>query len=191
VGAFRILAVLALAAGVRRMEAVAADAALASFRQDRERLIALETELKTPADRLLERVQALKEQLKEARSRKTAAVPDAASVAEELSGMDGLAWKHFDGLDAEALCAVADGLKGKPLPGIVLLTAGDVDTVPFVFLCAPGAGARAGDLAKAFGKKVGGGGGGRPDFAQGKGSQGGELENAVEAFRVELAASRA
>jgi alanyl-tRNA synthetase len=191
IGAFRILSDRALAAGVRRLEAVAAHAALATFRADRERLLALETELKSPADRLLERVQALKEQVKEARNRKVVAAPDAATVAEALSGAGDFAWKHLEGLDAEGLRAVADGLKGKALPPIVLLTSGGADSLPFVILCARDSGARAGDLAKAFGRKVGGGGGGRPDFAQGQGALAGDLEAAVEQFRAELAAARA
>ncbi len=189
-GAFRILSDRALAAGVRRMEAVAGRAALDTIRADRARLSELESELKVPADRLLERVHALKEQLKEARNRKAAAAPDAATLAESLQESEGLAWMHLPGLDADALRTLSDSLKGQALPAIVLLTAGDTASVPFVFLCAAGSGARAGELAKAFGKKVGGGGGGRPDFAQGQGSLGEDLEAAVASFRAERAAAR-
>ncbi len=191
VGLFRILSDRALAAGVRRIEAVAGAAALELVRTDRERLLALELELKAPADRLLERVHALKEQLRESRQKKAAAAPDAATLLTELEGRGGLVWKHFPGLEPDALRALGDALKGKALPPVLLLTGGDADSVPFLFLCARGAPAKAGDLAKAFGKRVGGGGGGRPDFAQGQGTLGQDLEAAVAALRQEAGLTQA
>jgi alanyl-tRNA synthetase len=189
IGPLRIVSDRALSAGVRRIEAVTGLAALAVARGERDRLGTLEAELKTPADRLLERVQGLKEQLKEAKQRKVAAVPEASAVAEELAGQDGpLAWKHLPGLDAGTLRALSDDLRNRELPPLVLLTGGDDADVPFLFLCAKDSGRKAGDLAKALGSRIGGGGGGRPDFAQGKGSQGGALEAAVAALQQELAA---
>ena len=73
-------------------------------------------------------------------------------------------------------------------PPAVLLTGGDASVVPFLFLCAKDSGLKAGDLAKALGSRIGGGGGGRPDFAQGKGADGSGLEAAVEDLRKDLGA---
>ena len=89
-----------------------------------------------------------------------------------------------------ALRSLSDGLKqAEGMPVVALLTGGDAGSVPFVFLCRqPDAGAKAGELAKAFGAQVGGGGGGRPDFAQGQGSKGGDLEGAVAALQASWAA---
>jgi alanyl-tRNA synthetase len=186
IGAFRLLSDRALAAGVRRMEAVAGAVAIASFRADQERLNALEAELKAPADKLLERVQALKVQLKDARQKKAVAAPDAPALLLELAAAGPFAWKHLPDLDTEALRNLADGLRGKAAQEILLLTGGNAEAVPFMILCKACGPHKAGDLAKAFGRFVGGGGGGRPDYAQGQGTQGGELEKAVAAFQQQL-----
>ncbi len=192
IGGFRILSERALAAGVRRIEAVAGQVATEIARHERALLQELEKELKAPGDRLLERVQALKAQLKEAKMAKTVAAPDAASVQSSLQGDATLGWTHLSDLDAEALRVLSDGLRTlADLPEIVILTGGDSAKVPFVVLCQPNLGRNAGKLAKAFGKHVRGGGGGRPDFAQGQGSQGDALPGAIESFRAELSAASA
>ncbi|TAH38743.1 MAG: alanine--tRNA ligase [Planctomycetota bacterium] len=182
IGPFRILSDRALAAGVRRMEAVAGMAALHSFRQDQALLGQLSESLKAPAERLLERVAALKDELKQARSARRAAVPDAHGLIAELRSAGGaLAWRRIEGLDAEGLRGLADQLRGRAeLPPIVLLAGGDAGSVPFVILCRqPQSGVRAGDLARRFGQMLGGGGGGRPDFAQGQGAAAEGLQAAV------------
>jgi len=190
IGPFRILGDRALAAGVRRIEAVTGNAAWATFRTDAERLAGLESELKAPADRLLDRVQSLKAQLKEAKERKVVAGPSADSLLEGLQATEGnLAWQHLAKQDAEGLRAISDGLRGKELPAVVLLTGGDASAVPYLFLCSPESGFKAGNLAKTFGRLIGGGGGGRPDFAQGKGRKGDALEAAVAEFQKSLAAN--
>lgn len=186
IGPFRILSDRALAAGVRRIEAVAGGVALAAFRADQERLAALEAELKAPSDKLLERILALKQQIKEARAKKAVAAPDAPGLLAELEAAGPFAWKHLADLDTEALRNLADGLRGKMAQEVLLLTGGGADSVPFILLCRPGGPRKAGELAKAFGRFVGGGGGGRPDYAQGQGTQGGQLGEAVAAFQKEL-----
>ncbi len=95
----------------------------------------------------------------------------------------------MDKLEADSLRQISDDLKGKELPPVVLLTGGDTSAVPYLFLCQKESGFKAGELAKSFGRLVGGGGGGRPDFAQGKGKKGGALAEAVAEFQKSLATS--
>lgn len=181
IGPFRILSDRALAAGVRRIEAVAGEAAWNLLRREQDTLLSLSAEMKAPAEQLPERVAALKKELKDAKSRKVVAGPTPEALLPELQGATTpVAWKHLPDLDADALRSLSDGLKGAELPEVVLLTGGDQKTVPFLFACRKGSTHRAGDLARAFGKLVGGGGGGRPDFAQGKGSKGQDLPGAFE-----------
>jgi alanyl-tRNA synthetase len=190
IGSFLILSDRALAAGVRRIEAVAGPVADQVFRQNQDILGALGAELKSPEDRLLERVQALKVQLKEAKSAKTVALPSAEQILAEWADQDGFAWKHLADMDADSLRSLSDNIRGGgKLPQVVLLTGGDAKKVPFVFVCSKESGAHAGKLAKELGKLIRGGGGGRPDFAQGQGSKGDELDKAVEAFASSLASN--
>ncbi|MCH2101770.1 MAG: alanine--tRNA ligase-related protein, partial [Planctomycetes bacterium] len=192
IGGFRILSDRALAAGVRRIEAIAGEVAAELMLQERGLLAELEAELKTPPNRLLERIQALKAQLKEAKQAKVVAAPDASSIQAELSGDAALGYHHLPDLDAEALRTLADDLRARgDLPAVLVLVGGDAEKVPFVILCQADANHHAGKLAKAFGKHVRGGGGGRPDFAQGQGSQGDALDEAFAAFRNELGTASA
>lgn len=196
IGPLRILSERALAAGVRRMEAVAGQAALHKFRAEQKQIVDLEKLLKAPADRLAERIVALKEDLKKAKSAKKQQAPAAGAVAKQLREQShdaaltagSFGWLKLSGVDAAGLRAVSDGLgKEQQLPDLILLIGGDDRSVPFLFLNQPQTtGFKAGDLAKSFGKHVSGGGGGRPDFAQGQGKNGENLQQKVDAWLADL-----
>jgi alanyl-tRNA synthetase len=191
IGPFRIVSERALAAGVRRIEAVAGQVAADLARADQTLLHQLEQELKAPADRLAERIQALKAQLRQAKQAMSVALPDPKQLAEELAAGDPkFEWKHLAEVDAQGLRRMSDGMrKSTGLPEVVLLTGGSAKDVPFVLLCSPESGFDAGILAKEFGKFVGGGGGGRGPFAQGKGTKGDALDQAAKSLANSLAAN--
>ena len=190
IGPFLIQSDRALAAGVRRIEALAGDRAWQDIRYSQDTLGVLSAEMKCPPEQLPGRVEALKKDLKDAKSRKVMAGPTPEVVLPELqAATTPVAWKHLPDLDADSLRSLSDALKGAELPEVVLLTGGDKKTVPFLFVCQKGSSHRAGDLAKEFGKLVGGGGGGRPDFAQGKGSKGQDLPGAFEELLKSFSAS--
>ncbi|MDA1114139.1 MAG: alanine--tRNA ligase [Planctomycetota bacterium] len=190
IGPFRILGDRALAAGVRRIEAVAGPAAWTLIYGDQAQLAQMSADLKAPVAQLPAKVLALKEELREAKQRKVVAGPSPDILVAELQASIGLvAWKHLPDLDSDSLRAISDSLKGAGLPEVVLLTGGDAKSVPFLFNCQNGSAHKAGDLAKEFGKLICGGGGGRPDFAQGKGADGSDLKGAVDQFQKSLSAS--
>jgi alanyl-tRNA synthetase len=205
IGPFRILSDRALAAGVRRIEAVAGHAAAAHARADQELLQTAGQELKCPPQQVPDRVLALKGQIKKLKDaqKQMAKSGGGASLSDLLSKLTQsgqLQWSAPQGQSTDILRGMSDEMKqlrqkdGAAVPPAVLLCGGTGEPgteLPFLFQCDPKAGWKAGDLARAFGKLLGGGGGGRPDFAQGKASmpqdglQG--LEKAIESFVSELA----
>ncbi len=183
IGPFRILSDRALAAGVRRLEAVAGRPAMAAFRAEHECLEAAAAELKVPPERLVERIARLREELKEAQRARAVAVPSAEELLAELGAAEGVAWKHLAGADARALQRLAARLeKAEERPEVVVLTGGDERAVPIVVLVREGSAAHAGELARELGGRLGGGGGGKPGYAQGRGCSPEGLEEAVRAL---------
>ncbi len=192
IGLFRIISDRALSAGVRRLEAVAGEAAMKLASKDRSLISELAAQLKTPAAGLTDKIDNLRQQLKEAKQASRSDAPDIKELVESLNVLPGsdLAWSYLPGVDARTLAMLTDKLKQQPeVPKVCLLIGGDAKSVPYVILCADNSGLKAGDLAKLFGRQVGGGGGGRADFAQGKGKKGSDLESAVANFHQELSSN--
>ena len=96
--------------------------------------------------------------------------PATDGTAEEIDGRRlPVVVRRVDGLDREAMRTLADAAKSKVGDGVVFL-AGDAGEgrVTMVAAVTPGAAkkAPAGSLVKQLAPLVGGGGGGRPDFAE-------------------------
>jgi alanyl-tRNA synthetase len=190
IGPFRISSDRSLAAGVRRIEGVAGWEANAQLQLDRSRLQSLAASLKTTPDLIEERVAKLRIQLKEAKQGVASSAPSPNALARDLNSQAAgspLGWARLLGLDAQSLRNLADGLQAElALPPVVLLMGGEGEQLPFIFLVQKDSGRHAGHLAKQFGSFVAGGGGGRPDFAQGKGSKGSGLEAGIAAISEAL-----
>lgn len=110
----------------------------------------------------------------------SAAGDDLAGSAIELQGVRVLA-SRLDGLDGKALLALVDQLKNKLGSAVILLGGVQDDKVVLVAGVTQDLTARfkAGDLMKQAAAAVGGKGGGRPDMAQGGGSEPGRLDDAL------------
>ncbi|MCX8229751.1 MAG: alanine--tRNA ligase [Planctomycetota bacterium] len=183
IGAFRILTDRSLAAGVRRMEAVAGDVAAATIHHERTILQDLAARLKCQTPQVLERVQSLQKKAKVSAQSTAPATLDPQALLDACAQANQPLWKHFPEASAEHLRTLIDSIKGKSeLPPLLLLTGGLPDQVPFALLTSKESGLKAGTLAKEFGGKIGGGGGGRPDFAQGQGTSGSNLEQIIQTF---------
>jgi alanyl-tRNA synthetase len=195
IGPFLLQSERAIQAGVRRVEGLTGPAALEFMQGQRRLLREASQSLKTAPEGLTARIGQMQQQLKEARraqAQSSGADVDGAfaRVKADLTG-EGLRTGVFDlpDLDGQAIRELGDrvaSLKGDLAVG---LFGRDGEKVPFFILClgaAAEAGLRAGDLARELSPILGGGGGGRPDKAQGQGLRADSVSEAVEALRGRL-----
>ena len=179
IGLLLVTAEAGVASGVRRIEAVTGDAALTQTLQTAQKLSDVADALKTAPAGVTERASLLRNECREmerelARLKQklaTSSGGDLTQSAVEVAGIKVLAQK-IDGADAGTLRDTLDQCKNKLGTAVVLLAAVEGDKIKLV------AGVtqdvtervRAGDVIKEFAGRLGGKGGGRPDMAQGGGS---------------------
>ncbi|MCU0867389.1 MAG: alanine--tRNA ligase [Planctomycetes bacterium] len=198
IGSFRITSETAVAAGTRRLEAVTGLGALELARQERQQLAALSTALKVPAAKVVDRVSELGDELKKVRRElEKALAPDLdvelGKLRPLVSSKDGVHSVIYQrpGLqskDAQELLRRAQKAH-EPLVGIVFsIIDGEVHIIVAVSPALTGR-IKAGDLVKNLAGLLGGGGGGRPDSAQGKGRSAERLAEAVAAAETALRAA--
>ena len=180
IGLFKIVAEGGVAAGVRRVEAVTGDNALAHIAETQARLAAAASMLRAgPAEvpakvaALLDAQKALEKEIAALKDKLAASAGDElAAQARTIAGVKVLATK-VDGVDGNDLRALLDQLKNKLGSGIVLVgsaNAGKVSLIAGVTADLTSK-VKAGELLAMAAAQVGGKGGGRPDMAQGGGTQ--------------------
>ncbi len=202
IGFFKIVSEGGIAAGVRRIEAITGEAAIAYVEQNDALLKEVSGLLRGTREELRDKVRdtldRIRQMEKEIRSLKdklaSGAGTDLASGAVDVQGIKVVATK-IDGADAGALRNAVDQLKSKLKSAVVVLAS--VEGPSKITLVAGVtsdlvARIKAGEIVGSVAAKVGGRGGGRPDFAQAGGSDVGALDAALasvaEAVRSKLAA---
>jgi alanyl-tRNA synthetase len=198
IGTFVIVSERALAAGVRRIEALTGHAALAWLQAQRRSLGEVARALKVAPEEAPARVEALQEQLKEARRKGAqSAKADAGAALEHLraslSTHGGVACAAIDlpELDQAALRDLGDRAKGALRDFALVLVGRQDGKLPFLVLCdgqALARGLKAGELAGLLKQHLGGGGGGKPESAQGAGNDAAALPAALAALRARFEA---
>jgi alanyl-tRNA synthetase len=179
IGLFRILSEGALAAGVRRIEAVTGLPAWRRLREEAEILHGVARELKVASPEVPERVRklsaqirALEKALQEARRRSSRdLVGEILSRAVDQGGVRRVA-AEVEPMDPAALRELADAVKGNLASGLLLLGTREGDRCHLVAGVTRDLTGRfsASDIVKKAAARVGGGGGGRKDMAQAGGS---------------------
>ena len=188
IGLFKITSEGGIASGVRRIEAITAEAALNWVNDAEEQLRQAAQLLKGNRDNLLsklsaalERSQQLEKDLQQLKAKAaSAAGNDLAGEAQQLGGMQVLV-KRVDGVDGKGLLALIDQLKNK-LGSAVILLGGELDGKVVLVAGVTSdltARVKAGDLIRNTAQAVGGKGGGRPDMAQGGGTDVAALDAAL------------
>ena len=178
----------AVAAGVRRIEAVTGAAALGAMERKEAALREAADLLKiTPLDvpqrlrKLLEDQKTLERQLAELEARLARSrAEDLVASAQQVKGVPVIAGR-LDGLDGDGLRAVADTLRDRLGSGVVVVGSVADGKVNLVAAVTKDLIKRfhAGKLVQEVAKVVGGGGGGRPDLAQAGGKEPGKLDEAL------------
>ena len=165
IGLLKIVSEGGVAAGVRRIEAVTGNGAMAHFANVQAQLEQKLRDQQAKTRQLEKELEQMKAKLAAAKG------SDLVSNAVEVKGVKVLA-AQLEGVEPKALRDTIDQLKNKLGSGVVVLAAAGEDKVSLA------AGVtkdltgqvKAGDLIRELTAKLGGKGGGRPDFAQGGGS---------------------
>ena len=193
IGLFKVVAQSGIAAGVRRIEAVTGEHALAYVQSLEDTVSQTSAALKTSPLELYPRVLQLMDQIRSLEKDVTALKGKLASSqgddliaqAIDVKGVQVL-WAELAGADAKTLRDTVDQLKQKLKSAVVVLATVDGDKVQL----AAGVTAdvlgkvKAGELVNMVALQVGGKGGGKPDMAMAGGTQPAALKQALTSVQA-------
>ena len=179
IGLFKIVSEGGVAAGIRRVEAVTGEGALALVQSINRKLVEAAGALKTSPDELTARIAQVQDQVK-VLEKEVAALKsklasgqgdELVSKAVDVNGIKVLA-ATMEGADVATLREAMDKLKDKLQTAAIVLASvadGKVSLIAGVTKDATGK-VKAGELVNFVAQQVGGKGGGRPDMAQAGGT---------------------
>jgi alanyl-tRNA synthetase len=192
IGFFAIVAESGVAAGVRRIEAFTGAGAVTWAQHQRAALAAILETLHAPAEQAvdaIEKVQAeakrLARELSQAKTKLAMGGGASTGTADEAVdvGSVKLARRRVADLDKDALRNLADSLKARIKSGVVVLASENDGKVQIVVAVTADLTQKikAGQIVKEIAPIVGGGGGGRPDFAEAGGKQPDKIDEMLAA----------
>ena len=179
IGLLKIVSEGGIAAGVRRIEAVTGQRALAYQDETEDYLSAVAELVKGSREGTVEKVRqlvtnnrAMEKELAELKAKLAgSAGADLASRAQEVQGIKVLT-HAFEDIDGKSLLGTMDQLKSKLGTAVIVLAAVNADKISLIAGVTKDVTDRvkAGDLVNQVAQQVGGRGGGRPDMAQAGGN---------------------
>ncbi len=188
IGLFKIVAEGGVAAGIRRVEAVTGENALAWVQRLSASLAEAAAAVKAPASELTQRIEqvldnvkSLEKELARLKSKLASSQgDDLAAQAVDVAGIKVLA-ASLEGADVKTLRETMDKLKDKLKTAAIVLAAVDGAKVSLIAGVTADATAKvkAGELVNFVAQQVGGKGGGRPDMAQAGGTDPSKLPQAL------------
>jgi alanyl-tRNA synthetase len=189
IGIFKLHAEGGVAAGVRRVEALTGEGALDLIRNYEQRLKDIGALLRSGAEDTVDRVKKLLQQQKDLEREIESLrgqqgknqIPELLAKKQQVNGATVVVAKVANG-DANQLRELADQVKDKIGSGFVFLVSAGDTNVTMVASVTKDLASRyhAGNIVKQVAPIVGGGGGGRPDFAQAGGKEPAKVDEAVE-----------
>lgn len=191
VGLFKILSETGVAAGVRRIEALTGEKAYQFVKEEEEEILKIAFSLKsTPEglssklERLLQRQRELEREILSLHGKLShQEILDLLPLLKEVKGVKVLSAK-VDGKDPKQMREFVDQLKVKIGSGIILLGGQSQNKVSLIMGVTSDLVHRfnANELIKKIALRIGGTGGGRPDFAQAGGNDPKKLDEALKAI---------
>lgn len=204
IGLFKIVSESGVAAGIRRIEAVAGAAVLAYLNERDAVVKQLGERFKAQPAEIVDRVLTLQSELKAsqkalASAREELALAKSAALASQAEAIGDfqVLISRLDGVEGGGLQSAAQGLVDQLGDGAAVVLGGlpdpsDLGKVILVAAFGKGViakGQQAGKFIGAVAKACGGGGGGRPNLAQAGGRDGAALDAALEQAKGELTAA--
>ncbi len=194
IGLFKITGESALAAGVRRIEAVTRDGAF-NYLTDRARMLSgLALDMKIPVAEVPEKIAALQAEKKKlekdlADAKKKLAMGGTGGAAFEQASIGDIIYasKSLEGIDPKDLRGIATEILAKIGKGVVAVGSNVDGKAALVIAASKDSGADSAALIRIATPAVGGqGGGGKPEMAQGGGPDGSKIGEALNAIAQAL-----
>jgi alanyl-tRNA synthetase len=196
IGPFLVTQETSVASGVRRIEAVTGEGALAYIAEQRRALRRAAEALRVPPASLAARIEELQAELRglqrkegEQRRREGLSQADALLASAGSAGGVKVVVGAVEGDDPEALRALADEIRKRAGECVLLVAGRGSSGVALLSAATPAAvkaGIKAGDLVRGFALRLGGKGGGKPDLAQGRAPAADGLAEALHEARAAI-----
>jgi alanyl-tRNA synthetase len=196
IGLFRILSESAVAAGVRRIEAVAGLRAYDKVREDAALISSVAGKVNSPVGELDKKIESLlaqqkdlEKQLKSVQQKQASELARGLAAKAQTLGSTPAIIENLGAVDGDFLQSVADALKGQ-FKGVVVLGGSANNAVALVASVSSEFTGKlqAGKIIQAIAPIVGGKGGGKPDNARGGGKDVSKLDEALEKAKKMLKA---
>lgn len=180
IGLFKIISETSIAAGMRRIEALSGEAAIRHIQEEEGLLQEILQLMNSPKKELVEQISKLKASVKDMEKESKSLRQKMANIqyqkdAQRIQTIRDISvlTQEVEGLSINELRELADSLKQKMGSGIVVLGASEGKKAFVVVSVTKDLTNRikANDLIKKVAPMMGGGGGGRPDFAQAGGTK--------------------
>ena len=191
IGSFRIVSESGIAAGVRRIEALAGRRAYQAYKREEQGLRDVAELLKTSdldvvprVEKLVAQIRNLEKELDQFKQKlQSSQAGDVISEAKEMGGVKVLV-KRVDNMEQKDLRDFGDKLRDKLGSGILALGSAKDDKVSLIVMVTKDLTSRfhAGNIIKEMAPILGGTGGGKPDLAQSGGKDPGKLDAALDAL---------
>ncbi len=195
IGLFKITSESAVAAGVRRIEAVTREGAFAYLSDRNKVLTNLALDLKIPVAEVADKVSALQNEKKKlekdlADAKKKLAMgggSGGSAFEQSTIGNFTFASKALEGIEAKELRGIATEALAQIGKGVVMIGSNVEGKAAIVIAASKETGVDSAELIRLATPVVGGqGGGGRPEFAQGGGTDGSKIQDAINAVTEAL-----